>query len=298
MNTKTHSSFSHDRMFYWTFLGPGLLLYAVFFIAPVVASVVLSFTEWSGFGPIQIAGLKNFIRMFKDIPYITSFKNTLVLIGYGLLVQIPMALVLAYLLFKVEEGTSIFRAIYFFPVVIAPIAIATMYKIFYNGEYGPINEALSALGLAGLRQNWLSNKDLVLHSVILPEIWRFIGLHVVILLAALQGIPKSIIESSVIDGANPKVIFFRIVIPMIRHIILISVVLCITGSFKSFEFPLILTNGGPGESSTYLGLYMFRQAFTYQNLGYGSAITLSILVYAMGLTYFSRLILGGARAQH
>jgi raffinose/stachyose/melibiose transport system permease protein len=297
MNTKIQS-FSHDKVFYWTFMGPGLLLYTVFFIAPVMASVAMSFADWSGFGPIQFAGFKNFIRMFRDIPYITSFLNTLMLIGYGLLVQIPMALLIAYLLFKTEQGTSTFRAIFFFPVVIAPIAIATMYKIFYNGEYGPINEALSSIGLASFRQNWLSNKNLVLHSVIIPEIWRFIGLHVVILLAALQGIPKSVIESSVIDGASPKIIFFRIVVPMIRHIILISVVLCITGSFKSFEFPLILTNGGPGESSTYLGLYMFRQAFTYQHLGYGSAITLSILAYAMVLTYLSRLFLGGARAEN
>ena len=165
MKTKKIVSSRHDKVFYWTFMTPGLLLYTVFFIAPVAASSFMGFTEWSGFGPIKIIGIHNFIRMFNDIPYITSFKNTLVLIAYGLLVQIPLALIIAYLLFKVERGTSVFRAIYFFPVVIAPIAIATMYKIFYNGEYGPINEAFTFFKMPFLRQNWLSNKDLVLHSV-------------------------------------------------------------------------------------------------------------------------------------
>lgn len=297
MSTRSMAANRHDRFFYWAFMGPGLFLYTMFFVIPVLASGVIGFSSWSGFGAIEWVGFQNFTRMLQDPAYGTSFWNTVVLIGYGLLIQIPLALVVAYLLFKVERGTSAYRAIFFFPVVIAPIAIATMYKVFYNGEYGPINEFLRVAGLSGLAQNWLSNRDIVLHSVIIPEIWRFIGLHVVILLAALQGISSSVIESAVIDGAKPRQIFFRIIVPMIKHIVLISVVLCITGSFKSFEFPLILTNGGPGESSTYLGLYMFRQAFTYQKLGYGSAITLSILAYALIFTVISRRVLGGARAE-
>lgn len=290
------SRYRNDRTFFWTFLLPGLSLYTLFFVAPILVSGAIGFTEWSGFGAPVFQGIGNYARMFQDLGYLRSLSNTAVLIAYGLFIQIPGALVLAYMLFSVDRVVRVYRALFFFPVVIAPIAIATMFKIYYNGEFGPINELLAVVGLESWQRSWLSNRNIVLHSVIIPEIWRFIGLHVVILLAALQGIPMSLVESARIDGASSWSIFTRIIVPMIRHILLISVVLCITGSLKSFEFPLILTNGGPGDSSTYLGLYMFRHAFVYQNLGYGSAVTITILVYALGLTVVSRRLLGGAEA--
>jgi raffinose/stachyose/melibiose transport system permease protein len=297
MKAKNDHIIAEKKLFYYSFLLPGLLLYIVFFALPVVLSAGISLSDWSGIGSIHFVGLKNFFVLFSDSGYLTSLKNTAILILYGLVLQIPIALVLAYLLFSITRGMRVYRAVLFFPVVIAPIAIATMFRIFYNGEFGPLNELLSLIHLPQLQRNWLSDRQIVLHSVILPEIWRFIGLHVVILLAALQGIPHSVIESARIDGASRRAIFFRIVLPMIKHIILISVVLCITGSLKSFEFPLILTDGGPGDSSTYLGLYMFRNAFLYQKLGYGSAITITILVYALLLSLAARRVLGGARAE-
>jgi len=290
--------FGERRMVALAFLVPALFLYSVFFVAPIIASGGIGLTDWRGIRSPEFIGAENFVQLFLDSGYVTSVWNTVVLILYGLLIQIPIALFLAYLLWQISKGVRVYRAILFFPVVVAPVAIATMFSVFYHGEFGPINQFLSSVGLGAYRQRWLSDFDLVLHSVIIPEIWRFIGLHVVILLAGLQGIPDELVESAVVDGAGRLRIFLRIILPMLKHILLISMILMITGSFKSFEFPLILTDGGPGTASSFLALYMFRRAFVYQQYGYGSAITITILLYALVLTLVARKLLGGERASY
>lgn len=272
------------------FLGPSVILYSLLVIIPVIFTAYYSFTDWSGIGPQTFIGFQNFIEMFTDADFLLTFKNTLVVTGVSILFQIPVGLILAYLLYRGIKGFKYFRAIYFLPVVIAPMAIGLMFTLFLNNETGVLNELLGMIGLARFQTAWLSNPDVVLYSVISPQVWQFIGLYVIIFLAAMQTIPDEVIESARIDGASTIVIFLRVVCPMISDVIKIAVILCFTGSLKSFDYPWIMTGGGPGVQSAFLGVYMFRSAFINFSFGTGSATNMVILTTAIVFTFiFNKL---------
>lgn len=159
-----------------------------------------------------------------------------------------------------------------------------MFTLFLNSNLGPINVTLAKIGLESLQRSWLSDSKIVLYSVIFPMLWQYIGFYVVIYLAALYSIPEEIFESAVIDGASSFHIFFKIVIPLLQDIIGITVVLCVSGGLKAFEHPYIMTWGGPGVMSSYLGLYLYRMAFGYNNFGYASTVGVTILLIALMFT--------------
>lgn len=276
------------RMSTLVFLGPSLLMYSLLVIIPIIFTTYYSFTDWNGIGEQTFIGLQNFIEMFKDPDFITTFKNTLICTFISICIQIPVGLVLAYLLYRGIRGFKYFRAIYFLPVVIAPMAIGLMFTLFLNNEIGVLNDLLKIIGLERFQTAWLSNPDIVLYSVIAPQVWQFIGLYVIIFIAAMQTIPDDVIESALIDGASSLTIFFKVVSPMISDVIKIAVVLCFTGSLKSFDYPWIMTAGGPGVKSAYLGVYMFKASFINFSFGLGSATNLVILISAFIFTILFR----------
>lgn len=273
-----------ETPFYITFLAPSFILYSVIMIFPIILSAGYGFHSWNAIGAKVFIGLDNYREILIDPDYWVTFKNTTVLIFASLLFQLPIAFVISYLLYGLGERSAFYRTVFFFPVVISPVAIGTLFALFYNGELGPLNDFMEMLVGIGGRKNWLSDPKLVLGSVITPDIWRYIGYYIVIFYAGLQGIPKSLFESALIDGANKRIMLFKIVVPLMVHAIQIAIILSITGCLKSFALPLALTDGGPGVRSTYLSLYMFKTAFSYHHFGYGSAITITILIYALGLT--------------
>jgi raffinose/stachyose/melibiose transport system permease protein len=266
------------------FLAPSMIVYTILVMIPVVFSVYYSFTNWNGIGQQSFIGIKNFISLFKNQDFLMSFKNTLMVTVLSIFIQIPVGLILSYLLYRGVKGFKIFRTLYFLPVVIAPIAIGLMFSLFYNSETGVLNTILRAFGLASLQKAWLSDPRVVLYSVITPQIWQFIGLYVVIFLAALQSIPEEIIESAQIEGASSVQLFFKIVCPLVWDVIQLSIILCFTGSFKSFDLSWVMTMGGPGVRSAYLGVFMFKSAFMNSNFGIGSATTVIILISGLLFT--------------
>lgn len=272
------------KVFSICFLAPAFLVYLVLFIFPTILSVYYSLFDWDAVGQKIFIGLENYTTMFSDPDYWKVVKNTFTLVGYSLLFQVPPGLILAYMLINTKKGFKFFRSVYFLPVIIAPIAIGLMFFLFYNSEFGLINKVLENLGLAFLKRDWLSDSKVVLRSVVLPEVWQYIGMHFVIFLAALQSIPKEVLESAEIDGTGPFRKFWSIVFPMVWDVVQICVVLTVTGSLKSFDHCWILTKGGPGLESTYLGLYMFKNAFISNKFGYGSSVTVSILAYSLLFT--------------
>lgn len=270
------------------FLGPSLIVYTLLIIIPVVFTLYYSFTDWNGIGKQNFIGIKNFIDMFKDQDFIISFKNTMVCTVISIFLQIPIGLILAYLLYRGAKGFKIFRAVYFLPVVIAPIAIGLMFSLFYNGQTGVLNPLLKAIGLGSLQKAWLSDPKTVLYAVIAPQVWQFIGQYVIIFLAALQTIPDEVLESAEIDGASSGRVFFSIICPLVSDVIKLSVILCFTGSLKSFDYSWIMTAGGPGVQSSYLGVYMYKAAFINTKFGVGSASTMVILMTAIIFTVIFR----------
>ena len=266
------------------FLAPSLALYTCLIIAPILLAVFYSLTKWNGIGAPTFIGLNNFTRLFASDEYWVCFKNTLTCIGWSLLIQISLGLVLAYLLYTTKIGYRFFRSVFFLPAVISPAAIGTMFLIFFNGELGPLNSFLTSIGLSKLAMNWLSDSRTVLYAVMFPMIWQYIGHYILIFLAGIQAIPEEIFESAKIDGANSFQIFFHMVVPMVLDLIGTCIVLCFTGSVKAFDQAYVMTAGGPGVRSSYLAIEMYKTAFTENKLGLGIAIAITMLVLSLVFT--------------
>ena len=266
------------------FLSPMFLIYTIFVFIPMLLSLYYSTTEWNGVTDKVFVGLQNYKSLFSNSDFWVVFSNTMKLVVITLIVQIPMGLILAYLLYSKTKGMKIFRTIYFLPVVIAPVAIGLMFTLFYNSEIGIFNHILKTIGLEKLQRNWLSDIHTLLYAVMAPQVWQYIGLYVTIFLGALQSIPEELIESAQIDGANKINMFRHVILPQISEFTFICILLSITGSLKSFDHSWIMTGGGPGVRSAYLGVYMFKTAFVNSDFGLGSAITITIITVSLIIT--------------
>ena len=274
-----------ERLFSVLFLSPAFLLYTGFVIAPILVSAYYAMTNWDGVGEMSFVGLRNFEKLFRDSDYWLTFRNSVKLVVLSVAIQIPMGLIFAYMLYLTVRGFKFFRTVFFLPVVIAPAAIGLMFMLFFNGELGPLNVLLDRLGLDFLMRSWLSDKNTVLYAVMFPMIWQYIGYYILIFLAGLQSIPEQIFESAKIDGASSIQTFVHLAVPMMRDLIVVSIVLCVTGSLKAFDHAYIMTWGGPGVRSSYLAVYMFRTAFMQSQLGKGTAIAITILLLSLVFTY-------------
>lgn len=276
---------SQERLFSVLFMSPAFLLYTGFVIAPILFSVYYAMTNWDGVGKMDFIGLQNFVRLSRNPDYWIAFTNSIKVVVLSVAIQIPAGLFFAYLLYLTVRGFKFFRSVFFLPVVISPAAIGLMFLLFFNGELGPLNVLLDSLGLDFLIHSWLSDKNTVLYAVTFPMIWQYIGYYILIFLAGLQSIPEQIFESAKIDGASSPQVFFHLAVPMMRDLILVSIVLCVTGSLKAFDHAYIMTWGGPGVRSSYLAVYMFRTAFTQSQLGMGTAIAITMLLFSLVFTY-------------
>ncbi len=277
------------------FLAPVFLIYTIFLFVPMLQTGYYSLTQWNGVSDKVFIGLGNYKELLKNNDYWITFFNTLKLTAVSLIVQISFGLLLAYLLYTKVRGMKIFRTVFFLPVVIAPVAIGLMFSLFYNSEIGIFNKILSAVGLGMLQTNWLSNPKTLLYAVMAPPVWQYIGLYVTIFLGALQSIPEDLIESAQIDGAGEVKTFFHVVLPQLSVFLNICIVLCVTGSLKAFDHSYIMTNGGPGVRSAYLGVFMYKTAFGNSDFGMGSAITITIILISLTITLlFNRFSASGS----
>lgn len=277
------------------FLAPVFLIYTIFLFVPMLQTGFYSLTQWNGVSEKVFIGFGNYKELLKNNDYWITFFNTLKLTAVSLIVQISFGLLLAYLLYTKVRGMKIFRTVFFLPVVIAPVAIGLMFSLFYNSEIGIFNKILSAVGLDMLQTNWLSNPKTLLYAVMAPQVWQYIGLYVTIFLGALQSIPEDLIESAQIDGAGEVKTFFHVVLPQLSVFLNICMVLCVTGSLKAFDHSYIMTNGGPGVRSAYLGVFMYKTAFGNSDFGMGSAITITIILISLTITLlFNRFSASGS----
>lgn len=270
------------------FLAPVLLLYTLLVVLPMFSSLYYGLTKWNGVAARQFIGLANFNTLFASPDYWRTFENTLKLVLITLVVQVPGGLAIAYMLHHRMRFFKFFRTVYFLPVVIAPVAIGLMFSLFYNSEVGIFNKLLEILGLGAWKRRWLSDPQVVIYSVIAPQAWQYIGMYITIFLAALQSVPEELTESAEIDGANSFQTFWHILLPQISNFVVIGLILCITGAFKSFEHPWVMTSGGPGVWSSYLGVYMYRTAFVDFDFGKASAISVTIVALSLVSTALVR----------
>ncbi|RFB17446.1 sugar ABC transporter permease [Bacillus sp. HNG] len=271
---------------------PAFILYVVFAIYPILQSFYYSVMDWNGFNEMTFIGLDNFKKLFSDPLFWNSVKNNIYVVLASVLGQVPIALFIALLLNRKIRGAKLFRTIGFLPVVLSTVVISLTWSLIYNSRNGLINEVLRAVGLDSLAQNWLGDTKWTMIAVLVVVIWQFVGLYMIIFLAALQNVPGEVLEAAKMDGASEWATTWKITVPMIWDTILVAIILCISGSLKTFDLIYVMTNGGPAHSTDVMALYMFNETFSKLQYGYGSAVSVFIFFFSLILIAIVNKVLG------
>lgn len=269
---------------------PTIILVMLFGIYPLIYVFYYSFFKYDGFSPAIFVGLRNYIRIFNDGTYWNSVINTLQM-GIAIpLVQIPCSLLLAVLLNKRFRGQSLARAVIFVPNITSTAIIAIVFYFMFASYNGIINGVLMKLGLIDKAIEWFGNGLMAKIVIVLFCTWSGVGFYMVLFLSALQSIPSEVYESSKVDGANGVQTFFRITIPMMGSMFQTITALCIMNALKLFDSVKALTNGGPGNSTEVMTMYIYRYFFETMGTsqqGYASAVSIlsTVLVMLVTLIY-------------
>jgi raffinose/stachyose/melibiose transport system permease protein len=257
--------------------------YALLNVYPSLLSIYYSLNEYGGLGKMEFVGLQNFANMFQDPVVGTAVINGLRNMFLVLAIQVPFGFVLAFLLSRVAHGSKVFVLFFFLPVVVSEVVLALMWRFIYNSEWGMLNSSLRAVGLDALALKWLSNPDLAPWAVLIPGVWQWVGFNVVLFLAAIEGLPQEVLEAARMDGANGWQQLGYITLPMLRGVYVMATILAIAGSMGGpLGYPLMLTQGGPFQSSQTLSLYIYQlvssrragQVGAVPLWGYASAVVL------------------------
>nr|WP_068780871.1 sugar ABC transporter permease [Paenibacillus sp. GM2] len=271
-------------------LFPALLIYLGIAIVPIGLSLYYSVMNWNGIGSMTFVGFDNYVQILNNSTLWLSVKNNVIIMVTGLIGQLPLGLLLAILLNRGLKGSGFFRTIGFMPVVISSVMVSLIWGMIYNTEYGMLNNLLGFIGLEGWQQNWLGDVKWSMLSISIAYIWQNCGLYMVIFLAALQNIPDEVNEAAELDGATGFKRTMRITIPMIRGTIMVCVVYSISNSFRVFDLIQILTGGGPAHQTEVMTIYMYNSAFMNMRYGYGSAVSILILLFSLVvITLINRL---------
>ncbi|MBY3197571.1 carbohydrate ABC transporter permease [Rhizobium laguerreae] len=266
-------------------LVPALAIYAVFALYPMLNVVILSFQKWNGLDPNrQFVGLANYSAIFtKDPVFWVAFRNTVIWTVMSLIFPPMVGLLLALSLNQKIFGRNGLRAIFYLPVIIAPIAVATMWKWMYDPFFGLFSQLLTSWGMQGWINDWLGNRDIALYSVFVAYLWQTVGFSMVLFLAGLQNVSQTLVEAARIDGAGRWAVFKHVTLPALRPTITIVLVLSVISSLKAFDIVYGLTGGGPAQSTQMLALWAFTQAMQIFDFGRGAAISVVLLLITMAV---------------
>lgn len=278
----------NPRTILWGLL-PALILYVLFVIWPILRSFWYGFFDWNGLSQPVFNGVDNFAKIFSDPVFWQSLKNNLYVVVASVLLQIPLGLLAAVLLNGQVKASRFFRTAFFIPMVLSTVVVGLLWSTLLNSQAGPVNALLMMLGM-GFNQtpDWLGDPNLAIVTLCGVIVWQFVGLYMIIFLAALQNIPDELLEAAAIDGATPSDRLWRIQLPLVWPTVIASVVLCISGSMRSFDLIFVMTQGGPANATEVMATYMYNKTFAVSQYGYGSAVSLVITVISFGLILVSR----------
>lgn len=278
------------KRYFVFFLLPIFLLYAFAVLLPIVGASWYSLFEWSGGPKKTFVGADNYVRLLSDETFWLSLKNNLTIVLLSVIGQIGIALIIAaFLSSKMVRFARIHRTVIFFPVLLSAVVVGFTWSLMYNKDFGLINALLRSLGLENWIFPYLDDPDRVIYSLTAPLIWQFIGLYMVIISAGMTNVPTEVFEMGEIDGADGWRKMAYITLPLIKSTLMASLMMCIAGNMKVFSHISVMTNGGPGKSSMVMALYAYRRSFVMNEIGYGSAISIGILVISLGLIMITRL---------
>ncbi len=271
----------------YIFIAPMLIGVTCLTVFPILASIFLSFTDWNfitGIKGFNFIGLDNFKKLFSDSVFLKSLTNNLLIllvVPIGLLISLSLAVVIN----KHVYLKDFFKVIYFMPYISSVVAVAIVFQVLFHPTEGPVNQFLLSLGMED-PPKWIADVNFALPSVMIILIWTNIGFQLIIYLAGLQNIPKELYEAADIDGASAWYKFRKITIPLVSPTTFLLLVTGLIGSFKVFDLIVVLTNGGPANSTSLPVFYLYDQAFVELRTGYASTIALVIFALIFLITVF------------
>ncbi|HGF7660447.1 TPA: carbohydrate ABC transporter permease [Enterococcus faecium] len=285
MKNRIFGKYRKDQVIWgYIFIFPTALGLILLNIWPAIQTAILSFQKTVGFGDTEWVGLRNYQKMFADGEVFQSLLNTLIYAVVSIPSIVVLSLLVAVLMNRKVKGLSIYRTIYFLPVVAAPSAVAMIWRWMFNNDYGLINNMLAKIGLDG--PAWLTDPSIAIYSIIIVGVWSAIGYNMVLLLAGLQEIPKDYYEAAEIDGASPIQQFFNITLPLVTPTLFFVVVTTVINAFQVFDviFMMFTPNSTAMFKSQSLTYLFYKHSFILNDKGYGSAIVMFLLVIILIIT--------------
>ncbi|MDK2822376.1 MAG: raffinose/stachyose/melibiose transport system permease protein [Clostridia bacterium] len=281
---------------YWPlsfFILPGLLIYTIFYAIPTISALGLSFTDWNGLSPdYNFVGLKNYSTMLTQDPiFAKAFGNNLKYMFFVVIFQTIVSLFFAIMLAKNTKLNVFYRALYFLPTVIASVSVAFIWIFVYEPSIGSLNTFLTMLGLKSLIHSWLGDKNIAIYSLAFVQVWAHAGQVMIIFIAGLHSIPKSLYEVARIEGATRWQTFRYVTWPLLAPSATIVVAYTTLQSFKAFDLILATTDGGPSYATEILSLFLYHEAFTNYKFGYASASAVIFLLIIVSITMLQFKIL-------
>jgi ABC-type sugar transport system permease subunit len=269
------------------FIFPSLALFGLFIAYPLVRSVMISLTQWPGFGPSKFVGLANFQAMFSDPVFRTAFFNTIYFCVVTTVLQTAIPLGLAALLNSRIRFGAVYRVALFLPALMSLVVSGALWALIYEPKFGILDSFLNTIGLHAIALAWISNSATVVPALIVVSLWQSAGFFTLIFYAALQDVDQTLYEAAGIDGANAIQQFFQVTVPMVRTVTSVVVTLNLINGLKIFDIIYVMTGGGPDHASESLSTYLYSLAFGGQvagavpAVGYATAIGVVILIFAV-----------------
>jgi multiple sugar transport system permease protein len=280
----------HEERMFYLFISPWLIGFILFWAGPIVASFVLSFTDWNLLSSPHWVGLANYSKMASDKFFAIAMVNTLYYGIGSVILGVTVAFLLALLLNQKVYGQAMFRTIFYLPSVVSGIAVALLWLNIFNPDFGLLNQILSKLGVQN-PPGWLVSTQWAMPALIMMSVWSAGG-SMVIYLAGLQSIPEHLYEAAAIDGAGRWSKFWVITVPMMSPVIFFNLITGFIASLQAFVQILVMTDGGPANATLVYGLYLYRNAFRLFQMGYASALSWALFIVIIGVTVIQFALAG------
>lgn len=275
--------FQSDGFWGIIFILPFMAGITVFLLVPLISSIALSFSSFNIIEAPRFAGLNNYVDLItRQEMFRKSFANSLLFAAGLVPLNVILALLCAVLLNQITRFSTFFRGVFFLPVITSEIVFAIVWMWIWNYDYGLLNHLLKFTGIPA--QDWLGDEKWAMLSVIITRVIKNLGMNVVIILAALQSIPKMYYEAADLDGANPLRKFFHVTIPELGPVLFMTVMVTVIGSFKVFGQIYAMTDGGPAGATNVMMLYLYRLGFKELEYGKASAVGVVIFMVVLALT--------------
>lgn len=273
----------NNKFVSYLFIFPAFLLVVLVLLVPMLQNVYYSFFKWDGISEPVFSGFRNYMALFSDSNFLTSFRNTIIWVVFTLIFPVMGGLIVAVFL-RGLKFENIFKSVFYIPITISFVATGIIWNYMYSREIGVLNTLLSLIGVD--RISWLVNVPLNTFSLLIAWTWQQLGTNMVLFLMGLTAIPAEQTEAAMLEGATRWQTFIHITFPMLRPITTVVVVMAMANSFKVFDLIYVMTRGGPYRSSETLAVTMFRETFTMFNMGYGAAISIVLSIVVIGTSAF------------